>query len=248
MARIGRWFAPGVPQHIIQRGNNRQAVFFDTEDYRAYKDWLAEIAAAHGLAVHAYVLMTNHVHLLATPETPESIPAVMQTLGRLYVRRVNMAYRRTGSLWEGRYRANVVEDETYLFRLMRYIELNPVRARMTRAPRGYPWSSHAANAHGKADVLVTPHELYRALGRTASDRAAAYRELFREALAKDALTEIRRALNGGWALGSERFQREVARAARRRAVPLKRGLKPDKAKVKAKKARRGADKAQVKLL
>jgi putative transposase len=243
MPRIGRWFAPGVPQHIIQRGNNRQAIFFDNEDHRAYQDWLTEIAAEHGLAIHAYVLMTNHVHLLATPEHAESIPRVMQTLGRLYVRRINMAYKRTGSLWEGRYRANVVEDESYLLRLMRYIEMNPVRARITQSPRSYPWSSHAANAYGKDDALVTAHEIYRALGRTVATRTEAYRALCRETLDKDTLSDIRRALNGGWALGSERFRLEVARVAQRRASPLKRGPRPKKTK-KTKRKRR--DQARAK--
>jgi putative transposase len=226
MPRLSRWFVPGVPQHIIQRGNNRQRIFFADDDRRTYQAWLAEIAAARGLAIHAYVLMTNHVHLLATPARPDSIPATMQTLGRRYVRHVNHARGRTGTLWEGRYRAGVVEDEAYLFRVMRYIELNPVRARMTQGPRGYRWSSHGANALGRDDALVTPHDLYLALGRTRAARAEAYRAMFREVLPDEVVESIRESVNGGWALGGEKFQAAVARKAGRRASALTPGPKP----------------------
>ncbi len=226
MARMGRWFVPGVPQHIIQRGNNRQTIFFGPDDFTAYKTWLTEIAAQNGLLIHAYVLMTNHVHLLATPATANSIPATMQTLGRLYVRYINHARGRSGSLWEGRYRATVVDDDAYLFKVMRYIEVNPVRAGMVSTPRSYAWSSYAANALGNDDALVTPHELYQALGRTKAARTEAYRALFSERLDKEALVNIRRSLNTGWALGAEKFQHMVARKTGRRASPLKRGPKP----------------------
>lgn len=219
MARHGRWFVPGVPQHIIQRGNNRQAVFFGPSDYLAYIEWLTEIAAEQDLAIHAYVLMPNHVHLLATPKSEGSIPTTMQTLGRLYVRRVNHLTGRTGSLWEGRYRSTVVDSETYLLRCMRYIELNPVRAKLASKPDGYRWSSHQANAKGRADPLITPHKVFTNLGRDA------YRALVHEGLSSEELEAIRRSVNKGWALGSDRFRADVARIAKRPAAPSKPGPK-----------------------
>lgn len=230
MARLGRWFVPGVPQHLIQRGNNRQAIFFADDDYRAYLGILGEAAADAGLAIHAFVLMTNHMHVLATPATPESIPRALQQVGRLYVRRVNRLYRRTGTLWEGRYRATVVDAEAYLFAVMRYIELNPVRAGLARSPYAYRWSSYRTNAvgDGPADIarMITPHPLYAALARTAPGRREAYKALFAEQLGAAALAEIRASVNGGWALGNDRFRDEIARMAERRAMPLARGRRP----------------------
>jgi REP element-mobilizing transposase RayT len=148
MARLGRYFLPEQPLHVIQRGNNRQAIFFDDDDYVRYRNWLAEAAAEYGCVVHAYVLMTNHAHLLATPREAGSLPRVMQSLGRRYVRHVNTLYRRTGTLWEGRYRAAPIDSERYFLTCCRYIELNPVRARMVRHPREYRWSSYRSHARG----------------------------------------------------------------------------------------------------
>ncbi|MBM3514733.1 MAG: transposase [Alphaproteobacteria bacterium] len=219
MARHGRWFVPGVPQHIIQRGNNRQAVFFGESDYRAYLDWLAEIAADRGLSIHAYVLMPNHVHLLATPKAEDSIPATMQTLGRLYVRRINQMLGRTGSLWEGRYRATVIDSEAYLLRCMRYIELNPVRGKLASKPDGYRWSSYLANAKGRTDALITPHKLFHVFGREA------YRALVQDGLSAEELESIRRTVNSGWPLGGDSFRATVARIAKRPAAPAKPGPK-----------------------
>jgi putative transposase len=223
MARIGRYFLPDQPLHVIQRGNDRQAVFFADADYRRYLDWLGEAAAAAGCAIHAYVLMTNHVHLLATPDAAAGVPAMMQALGRRYVRHVNRTYRRTGTLWEGRYRATAIDSEAYLLARQRYIELNPVRARMAADAAGYRWSSHAANAAGAADALVQPHPLYLALGATAATRQAAYRALFDVALDDGFVADLRAATNGGWALGCERFRRQIAAALGRRVTPLPRG-------------------------
>jgi len=220
MPRRGRYFLPDQPLHVIQRGNDRQAVFFADDDYVRYRDWLQEGACRHFCAVHAYVLMTNHVHLLLTPATAESVPRLMQSLGRRYVRRVNDTYRRTGTLWEGRYRAAPIDGEAYLLTCQRYIELNPVRARMVAAPADYPWSSHAANAGGAADPLVRPHALYLALGHTAPTRQEAYRRLFDVALAEDVIGELRAATNGGWAIGGERFKQQIAAKLRRRVTPL----------------------------
>jgi len=232
MPRLGRYFLEDQPLHVIQRGNNRSAIFFHAEDYERYRGWLAEAAAQYGCAIHAYVLMTNHVHLLVTPRSAESLPRAMQSLGRRYVRHVNAAYRRTGTLWEGRYRAAPIDSEAYFLACCRYIELNPVRARMAAHPRDYPWSSWRAHALGAADALVSDHPLYRGLGRGAEDRQKEYRALFRSALAEDFLDALRTATNGGWALGDRRFQREIAAAAGRRATPLPKGRPPKKRKSK----------------
>jgi putative transposase len=160
------------------------------------------------------------VHLLVTPATAESVPRLMQSLGRRYVRHVNDAYRRTGTLWEGRYRAAPIDSEAYLLTCQRYIELNPVRARMVAGPADYPWSSHAANARGAADPLVRPHALYLALADTAEARRQAYRRLFDAALDEDIVGELRAATNGGWAIGGARFKEQIAAKLRRRVTPL----------------------------
>ncbi len=203
MARLGRYFAAGQVLHVIQRGNNRQAIFFAPADYRHYHGWLAEAAGKYGCAVHAYVLMTNHVHLLVTPRDADSLPRMMQSLGRRYVRYVNGQYRRTGTLWEGRYRAAPIDSDDYFLSCCRYIELNPVRARMAAHPGDYPWSSYAAHAHGAADALVAAHPLFKRLGRSAAARQKEYRALFRRKLAEDFVDALRKATNGGWALGSD---------------------------------------------
>jgi REP-associated tyrosine transposase len=224
MARLPRYFVPDQPQHIIQRGNNREAIFAYEKDYQFYLTCLQEAAEKHGMAIHAYVLMTNHVHLLATPETAYSIPKTLQSVGRRYVQYFNYSYKRTGTLWEGRYKATLIDSTQYLLICSRYIELNPVRAEgMTDHPRYYPWSSYLHNGQGKEDVLITKHRVYRRLGRNAGERQAAYRALFRGHLSKEELTNIREATNKGWALGSERFQEKVAQLTSRRVKPLPRG-------------------------
>lgn len=223
MARLGRYFLADQPLHIIQRGNNREAIFFDDEDYERYREWLAASAAQYGCAIHGYVLMTNHVHLLVTPQTSDSVPRTMQTLGRRYVRYVNTIYRRTGTLWEGRYRAAPIDGEAYFLACCRYIELNPVRARMVRHPRDYRWSSYRAHASGAPDALVSDHDLYRRLGRSKVARQKEYRDLFRAALDDDFVDALRTATNGGWALGDMRFKRQIAKTLGRRVAPLPRG-------------------------
>ena len=223
MARLGRYFLPDQPLHVIQRGNNRQPIFFRRDDYRRLHAWLAEAAAVHDCAVHAYVLMTNHLHLLVTPGSRQSLPRTMQALGRRYVRHVNAASRRTGTLWEGRYRAAPIDSEAYFLACCRYIELNPARAGIVAHPDDYRWSSYRAHALGTADYLVRDHALYRGLGRSAADRRGAYRALFGPPLDPAFLDELRAATNGGWALGDQRFKRHLAAAVGRRAVPLPRG-------------------------
>lgn len=223
MPRRARLTLPNVPLHLIQRGNNRQACFFAEDDYRCYLRWLGECAERCGCRVHAYVLMTNHVHLLLSADSAVAPSALMKALGQRYVQYVNRTYRRSGTLWEGRYRSCLTQDETYLLACQRYIELNPVRAAMVAHPGDHPWSSYAANAQGGADALLQPHPLYLALGTSPTDRQAAYRELFRHHLDRGLVDEIRRATNGNFALGNEQFAKQVAEALARRVTPGKSG-------------------------
>jgi putative transposase len=224
MARLPRFFAKGQPLHIIHRGNNRMPIFADEPDYLFYLDCLERAATAQGLAIHAYVLMTNHVHLLATPSDEQSAPKTLQSVGRRYVQYFNANHRRTGTLWEGRYRSTVVDAESYLLTCMRYIELNPVRAKgMVDRPADYPWSSYGGNALGAADALLTPHELYLRLGRSANARQSSYRQLFRAQLAIADVELIRESTNKAWGLGSDQFRTRIEGLAGRRATPLPKG-------------------------
>jgi putative transposase len=226
MPRRERYFLPGQPLHIIQRGNNRQPIFFHDDDYRLYLDWLKDAADANACAVHAYVLMTNHVHLLVTPDSEESVPRTMQSLGRRYVRHVNAAHGRTGTLWEGRYRAAPIDTDDHFFSACVYIELNPVRARMVKHPRQYPWSSYRAHAEGRADPLLVEHDIFARLGRSREARRENYRALFKRPLERDFVEDLRAATNGGWAIGTDAFKRRIAKALKRRVSPLPRGRPP----------------------
>jgi putative transposase len=223
MARLPRFFAEGEAQHVIQRGNNREPTFTSEQDFAFYLDCLRRASAEHGLAIHAYVLMTNHVHLLATPEHENSLPKTLQSVGRRYVQYFNYAHRRSGTLWEGRYRATLVEAERYLLTCMRYIEMNPVRAAMVEHPADYPWSSYRTNAQGHPDPLVTPNELYRRLDRSDEQRQSAYRQLFRSQIPKGDLEAIRQSTHKAWVLGNDRFRAKIERLSGRRASPLPRG-------------------------
>ena len=223
MARLARFSIPGHPQHVIQRGNNRDVIFVADDDYRFYLDRLRKSGERHRCDIHAYVLMTNHVHLLLTPNTEGGIGKVMQSLGRYYVQYFNYRYQRTGTLWERRYRATVLDNEKYLMTCCRYIELNPVRAGMVQHPADYPWSSHRCNAQGYDDRLITAHSLYRALGVDSKQRQAAYRALFEHQISERTLTEIREATNKAWVLGNDRFQKRVERLTKRAARPKPRG-------------------------
>ncbi len=226
MARLGRYFVADQPVHLIQRGNNRQPVFFDDGDYIRFRAWLGEAAAARGCSIYAYVFMTNHVHFLVAAREAGGIPGMMQSLGRRYVRSINALYRRSGTLWEGRYRAAPIDSDAHFISCCRYIELNPVRARMVRRPRDYRWSSYRAHAEGAPDPLLAEHEIYRALGATRASRREAYRALFENALDPRFVDELRAATNGGWAMGGDTFRRAIAEATGRRAAPLPRGRKP----------------------
>lgn len=205
MPRRPRLLLPDPPLHIVQRGINREPCFFADEDYLCYLHWLDEAAGDCGCAIHAYALMSNHVHLLLTPGLGGSPSRLMQSIGRRYVQYVNRFYRRTGSLWEGRFKSSLVQAESYLLACMRYIELNPVRAGMVSDPAQYRWSSYRANGLGHADCRITPHPLYLALDAAAPNRQEAYRHLFRPQLDADAMAEIRDALRLGMPLGGERF-------------------------------------------
>lgn len=223
MARRSRLRIAGVPQHVIQRGNNRQATFFADEDYGFYLACLRQAARKHDCAIHAYVLMTNHVHLLVTPTQPEAISLVMRDLGRSYVQYVNFTYRRSGTLWEGRFKSILVDAQRYFLTCCRYIELNPVRAGIVARVEEYRWSSHCFYALGRQDLLLSAHEEYEALGSNEAERQQAYRHLFSSHLDQKAFGEIRNAVNLGWPLGSERFKDQIEAALQRAARPPKRG-------------------------
>jgi len=223
MPRKPRFYLPDVPAHVIQRGNNRQSVFFCDDDYRAYLAWLREGAARHGCAIHAYVLMTNHVHLLVTPEARDAVSRTIQYVGRHYVTYVNRQYGRSGTLWEGRHKGSIISSEAYLLTCSRYIELNPVRAGMVKAPEDYRWSSYRANASGESCPLLSYHALYMALGDSPESRQRAYRELFRAAPGPGQLDAIRSAVQTGTPLGNDRFREQVEAAFECKVGQARRG-------------------------
>ena len=223
MARLSRLCPVGIPQHVIQRGNNRQVCFAGEQDFAAYAGWLKDAAQKYEVDIHAWVLMTNHVHLLCTPRIQNGVSQMMQSLGRKYVRYFNFSYKRTGTLWEGRFKSCLVQEEIYLLQLYRYIELNPVRAGMVEQPSDYSWSSYAINALGKSSQLCTPHPLYLALGKEAKERQANYRELFKRHVDGLLLEEIRQTVNKSMALGNERFKADVESLTGRRVTAKKMG-------------------------
>jgi putative transposase len=221
MPRRPRVHLDGVPLHLVQRGHNREPCFFAEEDYQCYLHWLGEALIEAECSLHAYVLMTNHVHLLLTPKRAATVQKLVISLGRRYVQYINRSYRRTGTLWDSRYKSSLVQAETYLLACQRYIELNPVRAAMVDDPAHYRWTSYRANALGQADARLTPHTLYAALGRTDRSRQAAYRALFRAELDRAAIDDIRLALNQSQPLGNERFYARIEKmtGVRREARP-----------------------------
>ena len=202
MARNPRFNIAGIPQHVVQRGNNRQPCFLDERDYRRYLDHLGNACGRSGCSVHAYVLMPNHVHLLVSADEAGGQSRMMQSLGRRYVRYFNDRHGRSGTLWEGRFKASLVDSDAYLLTCMRYIELNPVRAGLCSCPGDYPWSSYRSNAHGNADPLVAHHSLYRSLAVSPGDRLRAYRDLFRSEIDARDLGDIRQAIRQQLALGA----------------------------------------------
>lgn len=205
MPRKQRVSVVGIAEHVIQRGNNKQIIFAHKSDMKAYVVWLREYAEQFKVNIHAWVLMTNHVHLLCTPDVEFGTTHMMQALGRKYVQYFNRRYSRSGTLWEGRFRSSLVDNERYLLHLHRYIELNPVRAGMVNDPAEYSWSSYQINGLGKVSPLSTPHPLYLSLGKTDKQRQRNYRLLFEEEIDSKVIEDIRDAANKGLALGSESF-------------------------------------------
>jgi len=223
MARLPRLTVGGYPHHIIQRGNNRQAIFATTEDYRTLLDMLDEHARKSQVALHAYVLMSNHFHLLATPETAEGIPQMMQSVGRRYVRYFNQRQARTGTLWEGRYRSTLIQAERHLLACMVYIDLNPVRAGIAETAADYPWSSHGHYVGRRSDKLVTPHPLWWQLGNTPFAREAAYLELVQSGLAPAQERALTDSALRGWALGEPEYVADLQRRTERRVTKARAG-------------------------
>lgn len=223
MARLPRLYLPGCAQHVIQRGNNREACFYADADYKAYLSFLKDAAAKYQVAIHAFVLMTNHVHLLVTPQDAQGVSRMMQAQGRKYVQYFNYTYGRSGTLWEGRFKSTVVDADNYLLTVYRYIELNPVRAGMVEHAADYPWSSYQGNAIGKPIQLLTPHPLYLNLGTTVAERQSAYRALFTGLMPVHDIAAIRHATNKAWVLGDEHFKAQIAAKTGRRPEPAGRG-------------------------
>lgn len=216
MPRKLRMYMGGMPCHVIQRGNNREACFHSENDYQFYLYQLGEACRRFGVNLHAYVLMTNHTHLLMTPKDKWAISRVMQSLGRCYVQYVNKKYGRTGTLWEGRHKSSLVDDDKYLLACYRYIELNPVRAGMVDQPGEYYWSSFRFNAYGELNRWLTPHDVYLALGDSTDVRLERYMSLFDGQLDKTLVDQIRRAANFSMPLGGSLFQLQIEKALGRK--------------------------------
>ncbi|KZY89490.1 transposase [Oleiphilus sp. HI0081] len=209
MPRKPRMYMAGVPCHVIQRGNNREACFFSDQDNQFYLECLQEACERYDVSCHAYVLMTNHTHLLLTPSCPDGVSKVMQSLGRRYVQYVNKTYRRCGTLWESRHKASLIDAEGYLLKCYRYIELNPVMANMVEHPADYRWSSYRCNAYGERSPLISAHEVYAQLAHDTQSRLVRYRELFNVALSKGVIHEIRTSASFSMPLGDDRFKAQI---------------------------------------
>jgi putative transposase len=223
MARLPRLIVPNQPHHVIQRGNNRQHIFLDDEDYLNFLKWMREAARLFKVAIHAFVLMPNHIHLLVSPGDTSGLAKMMQWIGRYYVPYFNGKYQRVGTLWQGRYKATVIDSERYFMVCCRYIELNPVRAHIVQTPGEYRWSSFAHHAGIAVDPYLTDHPVYWALGNTPFDRQAAYKQLMEQALTSKDVVEIAEATDKGWVLGSEKFKQGLEKQTNRRVGPAKRG-------------------------
>lgn len=223
MARLARLYVPDQPQHVILRGLDQQPAFVDDQDYELFIDCLKAAARDHHLAVHAWVLMPGAVQLLVTPSDESSLPKAMQAVGRRYVAHFNRRYARRGTLWEGRYRATVIEGERFFLLASRVVELAPVRNHLVTAPEDYRWSSYRHHIGLTVDSLITDHPLYWALGNTPFERQRAYRELCEQALDERETTQLMQATLKGWVLGSDTYRDWASRTANRRVSPLPRG-------------------------
>lgn len=226
MPRLQRITAAGFPQHVVQRGNNLADCFFEEADYLTYLRWLDRAARAYGVVLHAYVLMPNHVHLLVTPTVDGAVSRMMQYLGRHYAQYINKTYRRSGTLWQRRFYASVVESEAYLLTLYRFIELDPVRDGLVQAPEQYRWSSARDHFGLATSSQILDHETYMRLGETSEARGRAYRALMNEPLQQDALSQIRAVVRQGGVLGSDQFKDRIEMQLGRRVRPARRGRKP----------------------
>lgn len=216
MARLPRLTLPGYPHHIIQRGNNRQAIFAKAEDYQLWLELLHENAKKFAVDIHAYVLMSNHFHLLATPQTAAGVPQMMQAIGRRYVRYFNDSQKRTGTLWEGRYKSTLIQTDRYFLACMAYIDLNPVRSGLVAQARDYPWSSHGHYIGLRADKLLVPHALVWSLGNTPFAREAAYAELVHAGISTVQQAALTDSVLQGWALGAADFVADLQKRTQRR--------------------------------
>lgn len=225
MPRLRRYCPIGIPVHIIQRGNNRHPCFASNDDMATYTHNLDKASTRYQVDIHAWVFMSNHVHLLVTPNLIDGVSSMMQHIGRHYVRYFNKKYSRTGTLWEGRFRSCLVQQENYFLICQRYIELNPVRANMVDDPADYQWSSYRTNALGLESKINQPHEIYLSLGTSARKRQTAYRSLFGREISAGIIKEIRGATNKGLVLGSEKFKDAMEAMGGQRARLLKRGPK-----------------------
>ena len=209
MPRKPRFFLPEIPIHIVVRGNNKQIIFAEEDDFQAYINAMAESLIATETKLHAYVLMSNHVHLLVSAMIPENISKLIQGIGRKYVPYFNHKYGRTGTIWEGRFKASSIDSDQYMLACYRYIEMNPVRAKMVNAPADYKWSSYGGNALGHPSKVLSPHDLYLALGKTEASRQAAYRSLFSDVMNHAVLQDIRDCLQTGTPLGNDKFRLNI---------------------------------------
>ena len=223
MPRKPRMYLPDMPCHIIQRGNNRDATFFADEDYQFYLECLYDASIRYGVSVHAYVLMTNHVHLLLTPKAKDSISLMMQSIGRRYVQYINKEYQRTGTLWESRHKASLVDADNYLLTCSRYIELNPVTANMVNHPSKYRWSSYMCNAYGESNRLISSHVVYESLGSNDVHRQESYRDLYKYCLDVADIAVIRNAARFSMPTGDSRFKQQIEQALKRKIGHAYRG-------------------------
>ena len=223
MPRRSRMYAANIPYHVVQRGNNREACFFDIDDYQFYLDVLSDLLLRYEVALHAYVLITNHVHLLMTPSCSDGISQLTKVLGSRYAQYINKTYNRSGTLWEGRHKSSAVDSENYLLKYYRYIELNPVAANMVTRPEEYRWSSYGVNAWADDTKLITYHDEYLSLGTSIAERIYAYRELFRCELSEEDLHSIRKSCHYCQPLGSEHFCIQIERKSGVKLGYMKRG-------------------------
>lgn len=246
MARLSRVSPNGVTHHIIQRGNNRQACFKDSQDMEAYLGWLEDFSARYSVDVHAWVLLKNHVHILCTPHKEGGISKMMQSIGRMYVRYFNQKYKRSGTLWEGRYKACLIESEKYFLDVSRYIETKPVREKQAKTPGAYAWSSYGSNALGKASKLSTPHKEYNRLGKDKATRIKNYKKLFSKPLSKELIKQITDTVNKGMALGDKKFTDDIETSTNQRVTPRKAGRPRKKTEEETRDKKKAAAKTKTK--